>query len=123
MIQPCRCRNSSPPRIERSVEIQFGKGRVLNVISVCRSVQDVKGVKEQQRLVRGPSAAAGELADAVEPDEQGLAVERYRGAWPIGGWFRHRAKFGLLRTRRKGTHRIGADFPIIWTRRPARLRS
>ena len=32
--------------------------------------------------MRGPPTAPGELADAVEPGEQGLAVERYRSGWP-----------------------------------------
>ena len=35
--------------------------------------------------MRGAPAAAGELTNAVEPGEQGLAVERYRGRWPIEG--------------------------------------
>jgi hypothetical protein len=48
-------------------------------------LQAREGIEEQQCLVRGPPAAAGELTDAVEPGEHGLAVERYRGRWPIEG--------------------------------------
>ena len=54
-----------------------------------------EGVWEQQGLVRGPLAPAGKLTDAVEPVEQGLAVERYHGRWPIEGWLRNRAKIRL----------------------------
>ena len=64
-------------------------------------------MEEQQGLARGPPTAPSELTDAVEPGEQGLAVERYRGRWPIDGWFRHRVKIERVRTRRKGTHRVG----------------
>jgi hypothetical protein len=65
-------------------------------------VEASEGVQEQQRLVRRPPAAAGELTDAVEPGEQGLAVERYRGRSPVEAWVRHRAQIERLRTRRKG---------------------
>jgi hypothetical protein len=39
-------------------------------------LQASQGVEEEQRLVRGTPATAGELTNAVEPGEQGLAVER-----------------------------------------------
>jgi len=42
-------------------------------------LEATEGVEEQERLVRGPPASAGELSDAIEHGQQGLAVERYRG--------------------------------------------
>jgi hypothetical protein len=51
--------------------------------------------------VRCPPPAAGELADAVEPGDQGLGVEGHRERWRIKGWFRHLAMIEQLWTRRK----------------------
>ena len=44
-----------------------------------------EGVEEQEGLVRRPPATTGELPDAVEPGEEGLAVERHCGKWLIEG--------------------------------------
>jgi hypothetical protein len=106
-------------------------GRVEPDLGLALVLEACKGVEEQQGLVRGPPAALGELADAVEPGEQGLAVEGCRGRCPIEGWFRHRAKIERLRTRRKGTHQVGTN-QLEWApdrkirsapgRRPGRCR-
>lgn len=81
----------------------MASGRVEPDLGLAVVLETGEGVQEQQGLVRGPPAAAGELADAVEPGEQGLAVERGRGR--IEGWLRHRAMIERLRTRRKALTR------------------
>jgi hypothetical protein len=71
-------------------------------------LQAGKGIKKQQGLVRGSPAAAGELTDAVELGEQGLAVERY-GRWPIEGQLRHRAKLSDSGCHARALTQVGTD--------------
>jgi hypothetical protein len=56
--------------------------------------------------VRGAPAAAGELTDAVEPGEQGLAVKRYRGRCSIGAGIQHQPTIEQLGLACKG---MGSD--------------
>ncbi len=78
-------RPAAPGPVATKQRVHDRFGRVEPDLGLPVMLQAGKGVEEQQGLVRGPPAAAGELADAVEPGEQGLAVERYRGRWSIEG--------------------------------------
>jgi hypothetical protein len=84
-------RAASPGSIDAQERQQHGLGRVEPYVGLAVVLEASEGVEEQQGLVRGSPAAAGELADAVESGEQGLAGERYRGRWRIERWLRHRA--------------------------------
>ena len=76
-------RAGAPRPVDAQEGLQGGLGRVEPDLGLAVVLQAGKGVEQQQRLVRGPPAAPGELTDAIEPGEQGLAVERYRGRCPI----------------------------------------
>jgi hypothetical protein len=73
---------SGAPRL---ADARGGLGRVEPDLGLAVVLQACEGVEEQQGLVRCPSAATSKLMDAVEFGEQGLAVERCRGRWPIEG--------------------------------------
>lgn len=76
---------------------------MLNLIlSLAVVLQARERVEQQQGLVRGPAATAGELADAVEPGEQCVSVEPTRASWMIGWFTRHRARMRSPEPRAQG---------------------
>jgi hypothetical protein len=76
-------RGSAQPRGLGRVEPDLGRSVVL---------ETSKGVEQQEGLVRRPPPATSELTNAVEPHDQGLAVERDGTGRVIRQRVRHRSK-------------------------------
>ena len=81
----------------------------MNLIGLPVMLEPREGIEEQQGLVGCPPAALAELADAVEPGEQGLAVEWDGTGRPMKQRVRHRSRMARLGSR-------GQRRPVNWGR-------